>query len=82
MPEIAGHVFGIPLNDVLVAASGATGIFFFFFGCNLFFPPQVEKTCSLFLCGMRSKESDWFIHFFFFLGSPEMRKPITSGVLL
>lgn len=30
MPEIAGHVFGIPLNDVLVAASGATGIFFFF----------------------------------------------------
>lgn len=66
MPEMAGHVFGIPLNDVLVAASGATGIFFFFFfGCNLFFPPQVGKTCSLFLCGMRSKESDWFIHFFF-----------------
>lgn len=31
MPEMAGHVFGIPLNDVLVAASGATGIFFFFF---------------------------------------------------
>ena len=31
MPEMAGHVFGIPLNDVLVAASGATGLFFFFF---------------------------------------------------